>query len=244
MVTNHVLGTADHNGSMTDKAPLRKVIFLCAAIAGLAGLGACNDQNLSKTFAELKNVPVDASGHSASAADGQVSQKDVELAVNTAKDLTVNKGGLLDKNSDASSSGLPIAVVDPSQMPRPDDGAPLDERVADAAPRNEVLPAPPVTETPVTATPVAASAKPLAPMAGRFIQVGSFASADAAHDAWAGLIERYPGVDRYSAAYQTVTLASGKAMVRLKVGPVADDRQAKNLCGQLDIHDTWCSRAG
>ncbi len=222
---------------MTDKAPLRKVIFLCAALAGVAVLSACGDQNLSKTFAELKNVPVDASGQSASAGDAKISQRDVELAVNTAKDLTVNKGGLLDKSDDSSSSGLPIAVVDPSQMQRPDE-APLDERVADASPavaspRNVALPAPPVVETP----------RPSAPLGGRFIQVGSFGSADAARDAWAGLIERYPGVEQYSPAYQTVTLASGKAMVRLKVGPVADERQARSLCGQLDIRDAWCSRA-
>ncbi|MEI9904283.1 MAG: hypothetical protein WDN06_10085 [Asticcacaulis sp.] len=45
-----------------------------------------------------------------------------------------------------------------------------------------------------------------------------------------------------NASYQTVTLASGKSMVRLKVGPVAGDSQAEALCGQLGVHDAWCSK--
>ncbi len=58
---------------------------------------------------------------------------------------------------------------------------------------------------------------------------------------WSGAI---PGVGRYSPSYQTITTASGKAFVRLKVGPVAGDSQAEALCGQLDVRDAWCAKAG
>ncbi len=216
---------------MTDAVPLRKVIFLCAAVAATATLAGCGDPNLSKTFADIKAIKVDDSG-SGKPEDRKLSQKDLELAVNTAKDLTVNKGGLLDKGN---GGALPISVVDPSKMQRPDDGPPLDERVGGDDTTATVASLQPMQSRPET---------PPAPVAGRFIQVGSFGSAAAAKSAWAGLVERYPGVEQYSPSYQAVTLASGKSMVRLKVGPVAGDRQAQSLCSQLDIHDTWCARAG
>ncbi len=217
---------------MTDPAPLRKVIFL-AAVAASSLLAGCNDPDLSKTFAALKNVPVDGSGQSATADDRKLSRHDVELAVNTARDLTINRGGLLDRSGSESDPHLQIAIVDPAKMPRPDDAAPLDERVDQAEG---------VTPAPDGERPAPLQA-PAAKTYGRFIQVGSFASADAAKNAWTGLVERFPGVDRYSPAYQSVTLASGKSMVRLKVGPVASDSQAESLCGQLDIRDSWCSKA-
>ena len=37
---------------------------------------------------------------------------------------------------------------------------------------------------------------------------------------------------------------SGKSLVRLKVGPVKSDAQARGLCDALDVRDSWCARAG
>ena len=212
---------------MTDLIMFRKVIFLCSALAGLPVLSACGDPNLAKTFAEIKAIKVDDDG----TPSAKLSANDVKLAVNTARDLTVNQGGLLNNKSQAGkgSDDLTIAVVDPLKVPPPDDGGALDTGIAGQA-------------APVMAP--EATIRLATDAATRFVQVGSFGSADAARNAWAGLIERYPGVERYRPAYQTVTTATGKEMVRLKVGPVSDDNQAKNLCGQLDIHDAWCAKAG
>ncbi len=88
-------------------------------MASAATLSGCNDPNLAKTFADIKAIQVDDEGGSGKPDDRKLSKQDIELAVNTAKDLTVNKGGLLDKGD--GSSALPIAVVDPLKVPPPDD---------------------------------------------------------------------------------------------------------------------------
>jgi len=44
--------------------------------------------------------------------------------------------------------------------------------------------------------------------------------------------------------FEKVVTPAGKTLFRLKVGPVKSDAQAKRLCGQLDIRDSWCQRAG
>lgn len=233
---------------MTDLAPLRKVIFLCAAVTAAGSLTACNDPNLAKTFAEIKAIKVD-DGQPGSPSDRKLSKQDLELAVNTAKDLTVNKGGLLDN----SHGGLPIQVVDPLKVPPPDNGAPLDERVGDetadarAAAIHDLPDIPIATQGDSRPAPVvraAVATPPVSPSApaGRFVQVGSFGSAASAKSAWASLTQRYPNAGRYSPSYQSVTLASGKTMVRLKVGPVSGDDQAQALCGQLGVQDAWCSK--
>ncbi len=82
------------------------------------------------------------------------------------------------------------------------------------------------------------------PDAGRSIQIGSFGSLGAAQSALAALRDAHPAVHDYSASFEKVTTAAGKAMVRLKLGPVDNDSQAQRLCGQLDIRDSWCHRAG
>lgn len=196
-------------------------------------LTACGDPNLAKTFAQIKAIKVDAAGDSDSQG-GKLSAKDVQLAVNTAKDLTVNSGGLFNNKDTVPSDGstpnsISIAVVDPLKVPPPDDGGALDVGVAgQVAPKMA-----PEATVQLVAGPTT-----------RFIQVGSFGTTDAARDAWDGLVERYPGVERYHPSFQSVVTASGKAMVRLKVGPVAGEDQARDLCGQLGIHDAWCAKAG
>ncbi len=78
----------------------------------------------------------------------------------------------------------------------------------------------------------------------RSIQVGSFGTMAAAVNALEALKDSHPAATHYSATYQAIKTATGKAMVRLRLGPVHTDAQAKALCDQLDIHDTWCHKAG
>ena len=255
---------------MTQIAPFRKAVFLCAAVMAAAAVSGCDNSNLGEAFAKIKSIQVDDKGVPA---DSKLSKADVDLALNTAKDLAVGKDGLLQKDA---SGNLKIAVVDPLKVPPPDDGARLDERsnaktytiaqleamralpdlpiaaAADAANNDApvAVVAPPVVRT-VVQSRVGQSpgnqtqaSQGQAPVGTRVVQVGSFASVAAAQQAWTSLQARYPGVARYNASYQKITTAAGKPMVRLKVGPVSNDGQAKALCGQLDINDAWCAKAG
>lgn len=208
---------------MTDLAPLRKAFILCAAAICAAGLTACDNQNLKESLAKIKEIPVDDSGKPADADAKRLGRDDIELVVNTAKDLTVGKGGLLhDGDGPIAKPKFRIAIVDPLKMPT-EANAPLKTGI------ERTIPAP------VAAT--------VALREGRLIQVGSFGTSDAAKNAWLGLQARYPGVEQYHPVYQKITTAAGKPMVRLKVGPVAGDDQAQSLCLQLDIRDNWCSKS-
>ena len=104
---------------------------------------------------------------------------------------------------------------------------------ADLAAREEVrLPA---------KIPVVARAEPQA--GGRMVQVGSFGSQAAAETAWKSLQSSHPTANRYAAAFQKVTTSAGKPVVRLKVGPVTSDGQARQLCDSLGVADAWCSKS-
>ena len=236
---------------MTDFSPLRKAILACAALALTAGLNGCDSkQSLTETLAQLKDEPVDSSPQpQGGAGDRQIGKKDVDLAINTAKDLTINKGGLLNKDG-KPSSGLQIQIVDPKEQPQAD-GAPLDERLAnqsDGLSAAQTAAAHDLPDVPIAHQassvpaflPQRTYASLLPKPAARLVQVGSFSSVAAAQSAWAGLRSHAPG---YSASYQQITTVSGKTMVRLKVGPVKDDSQAQSLCSQLAIRDAWCAKA-
>lgn len=210
---------------MTDMAPFRKALILCAAAICAISLTACDNQNLKESLAKIKEIPVDDSGASNSADAKSLSKEDVQLVVNTAKDLTVGKGGLLhDGDGPIARPKVRIAIVDPLKMPT-EANAPLETGAAASSPAPQ-----PVTTVVTT-------------RGNRVIQIGSFGSAEAAQNAWLGLQARYPGVEQYHPVYQKITTASGKSMVRLKVGPVASEDQAHSLCLQLDIRDSWCSKA-
>ncbi len=213
---------------MTDLTPFRKVFILCAAATLALNLTACDNQNLKESLAKIKEIPVDDSGKPADHADAKsLSKEDVELVVNTAKDLTVGKGGLLhDGDGPIARPKFKIAIVDPLKMPT-DANAPVKTGVEETA------------SAPVSVPIV----RPIANKGDRLIQVGSFGTTDAAQNAWLGLQARYPGVEQYHPVYQKVTTAAGKSIVRLKVGPVNGDDQAQSLCLQLDIRDNWCSKA-
>ena len=235
---------------MTQIALFRKAVILCAAVTAAASLSACDNTNLGETFAKIKAIQVDDNGQPV---DKKLSKADVELAVNTAKDLTVGKDGLLRKDA---SGNLQIAVVDPLKVPPPDDGSRLDERTGTrtytiaqleamrALPDLPIADAADQAEVSAPAPKPAAIVKAADTVNGRLIQVGSFGSMATAQQAWTSLQTRYPGIGRYNPSYQKITTAAGKSMVRLKVGPVSSDGQARALCGQLDITDAWCSKAG
>jgi cell division septation protein DedD len=210
---------------MTDLAPFRKAFILCAAATLVLALSACDNQNLKESLAKIKEIPVDDSGKPADADAKSLGRDDIELVVNTAKDLTVGKGGLLhDGDGPIARPKFKIAIVDPLKMPT-EVNAPLKTGIERTTPAS----------LPVVAT--------IAPREGRLIQVGSFGTTDAAQNAWVGLQARYPGVEQYHPVYQKITTATGKPMVRLKVGPVTGDDQAQSLCLQLDIRDNWCSKS-
>ena len=195
----------------------------------VVSLAGCDNQNLKESLAKIKEIPVDDSGRPADADAKSLGREDVELVVNTAKDLTVGKGGLLrDGDGPIAHPKFKIAIVDPLKMPT-QDKAPLETGVTAIVQSSALVPVTPVVAT----TP-----------GNRLIQIGSFGTADAAQNAWKGLQARYPGVEQYHPVYQKVTTAAGKPMVRLKVGPVTSDNQAQSLCLQLDIRDNWCSKAG
>ncbi|HVZ30698.1 MAG TPA: SPOR domain-containing protein [Asticcacaulis sp.] len=206
---------------------------------------------MDKTFAELKAVRVDANDPApASDADRKIRQKDIDLAVRTAKDLTVNEGGLLHSGQKASGSKVQIAVVDPLLVPRPDNNPPLDERLRG------------VTFDPAVAENLAAAAHdlpdvPVMPLrlkplpstqdgddSVHRIQVGSFGTLAAAQNAWADLRAHHPAISPLTPSYEKVTTPQGKQLFRLKVGPVTDEAKARDLCDQLAIHDNWCAKAG
>ncbi|ESQ82469.1 hypothetical protein AEAC466_17855 [Asticcacaulis sp. AC466] len=242
---------------MTDLAPLRKALILCTAVAVTAGLTACDNRTLTQSLARIKEVPVDARGAPADGADAKsISREDVQLVVNTAKDLTVGKGGLLRKgDGPIANPKFKIAIVDPLSLPPGGDSQPLDTGVPGDLTARPVAPEAPATQATPPQTTKDIRAKPAQAMAaneqmqnanasGRLIQVGSFGTADAARDAWQGLQARYPGVEQYKPTYQKITTAAGKPMVRLKLGPVAGEDQARSLCRQLDIRDNWCAKAG
>ncbi|ESQ92088.1 hypothetical protein ABAC460_04160 [Asticcacaulis sp. AC460] len=197
---------------------------MCAALTALGGLTACDNVNLSESFARIKAADVDAGKGEPAADPKKLNRKDIDLAVGTARDLAFS----VDKTvKDQGQQKLEIAVVDPLDLPnnQPADG-----------------PAPVVETTPVVAEAPAPVLRQET-SAGRSVQVGSFGSMAAAKDAWLTLQAKYPGVERYSPTYQSVTTAAGKSMVRLKVGPVTTQAQAAALCGQLGVRDAWCAKA-
>ncbi len=120
----------------------------------------------------------------------------------------------------------PVAVADDQEAPPP---APAAES---PRPKDEAPPPAPVQTDWIKSD------------AHRSIQVGSFGTMAAAESALQTLQDAHPVAAKYSATYQKIKTATGKAMVRLKLGPVHTDAQAQKLCDQLDIHDTWCHKAG
>ncbi|HWU51131.1 MAG TPA: SPOR domain-containing protein [Asticcacaulis sp.] len=256
---------------MTDLVRLRKVGIVCAAASLVFGLSACDSRNLSESFAAIKAIRVDDSANPNADQDHKkVDARDLKLVVDTAKALTVDTGGLLAQKSGGETAPrrLAIDVVDPLKMPPPDDGGPLRVLPADIAAAARLqqaahdLPDLPIQIASASDAPAAlvqaqtvqaqtvqkqtvqkqTVQKQAVQAATRLIQIGSFSSIGAARQAWDSLQERYPIALRYKARFQPITTADGRAMVRLKVGPV-EDAQAEAVCQALSVRDSWCAKA-
>lgn len=281
---------------MTEAMPIRKVIIMCSAVALSVALSGCDDHPMDHVLSEIHNIKVDARDPAVRAtdADRHFDRKDIDLAVQTAKDLTVNSGGLLDhrhpdgKTSDPSlfssapeAPRVKIDVVDPLHVPRPDSQQPLDERLkgvafddgssAQAAAVHD-LPDIPVAEAARSAMAAVVAAAPkfiasaqqekavaqsgdiaapasegspsVAAAEVRRVQVGSFRSLVAAKSAWQDMRGRHSALGGLNPVYEKVVTSAGQTLFRLKVGPVKSPAQAKALCGQLDVRDSWCAKAG
>jgi cell division septation protein DedD len=136
---------------------------------------------------------------------------------------------------------LPDVPVDTGDAPAPQPApqpAPEKARFEEDAPS-----APPAKRAVATRSPEPASLPATAGQAAQtLIQIGSFSNIDAARKAWDDLQVRYPVALRYKARFQPITTADGRAMVRLKLGPVAP-AQAAAVCQALAVRDSWCVRS-
>lgn len=198
--------------------------------------------DFQRMAAHLAEIDIEGKGaDEASSSSDSAAPRDeqIKLVFETAKDLTTGQDGLL-----AHAPKMQIRVVNPLDMDRPEADTPLDTgltpevlvAVAAPAPKNETV-ASVAPEARITDGPTQT------PTVFRTIQVGSFSTSEGAKAAWRDLQARYSGLENFKPVLQPVTTAQGKSMVRLKVGPVASSAQAQRLCQQLDITDSWCTRA-
>lgn len=227
---------------------------LCLMALSLSGCGAATDdgrffQNLAErlTEIEIEEKPKDIA----------VQTEDVPLEAPAKTDVLKTAGlTVVDMALDMARKGdVPpagqraselIRIVNPLDMPRPDADTVLDTgleaelRAAPASGAAQVL-----AGTQAVNQAVQKPAQVVVPVqAFKTIQIGSFSTEERAQQAWQGLQARYPDMERLKPVMQPVTLASGATVVRLRLGPVENDAQAKQLCMQLDITDSWCAKAG
>lgn len=229
---------------MTHAAPFRKAVILCALLGLATGMTACEAPTIGETFAQLKAVDVDNGGVVSDTDPKRLRQQDVDLVIDTARNLALGEGGLLNRGE--STNGQPeFAVVDPLDMPGPGaqpEQAPDPDKETVLALRAAAHDLPDVPVAVAASRPQPQPQAKAKPVTGHLIQVGSFSTTAAAQNAWRALQARHPTVAHYSPSFQPVTTAAGKSLVRLKIGPVAPE-QASALCGQLGINDSWCSKA-
>lgn len=231
---------------------------LCLMALSLSGCGAATDdgrffQNLAErlTEIEIEEKPKDIA----------VQTEDVPLEAPAKTDVLKTAGlTVVDMALDMARKGdVPpagqraselIRIVNPLDMPRPDADTILDtgleaELRATSASVSASGAAQVLAGTQAVNQAVQKPAQAVMPVqAFKTIQIGSFSTEDRALKAWQGLQARYPDMERLKPVMQPVTLASGATVVRLRLGPVENDAQAKQLCMQLDITDSWCAKAG
>ncbi len=228
-------------------------------MVALTGLCGCTDEMLSA----LKNADVDGTQPIPANEALRPDKARVDTLITTAQDMVVGKGGIVE-NVASKNPKLTIAIVDPLTLGRPEDDRPLlDARpgahaylTRDQLEAQTALPDIPVGEgTPaarkVSAKPTVIQAAALTKAeipkgpteAGRMIQVGSFSTKQGAEAAGSTVADMYEGMDRLRPVYETVT-ANGRTLVRLRIGPVQNDLQARALCEALGVTDNWCTKAG
>lgn len=236
----------------------RLALLTVACVA--AGLSGCDrpkgdGKDFQRMAARLAEIDIEGKGdHTSSASQSSPSatrDEPIQLAFETAKELTTGKDGLLAAVPKDAAGNL-IRVVNPLDMDRPDAATPLDTGVTASA---TTTLAQTQTERPVKTAPEKVAKAPVLKTAAkpadngigqmvRSVQVGSFSSRAVAEAAWHDLRAKHPGLDNFKPILQPVTAANGQALVRLRIGPVNSPEQAERLCSQLDIQDAWCRKAG
>ncbi|MCA1936213.1 MAG: SPOR domain-containing protein [Asticcacaulis sp.] len=240
----------------------RLALLTVACVA--AGLSGCDmpkgdGKDFQRMAARLAEIDIEGKGDQASSASESSSSatrdEQIQLAFETAKELTTGKDGLLAAVPKDAAGNL-IRVVNPLDMERPDADTPLETGVSPAATtrlaqtQTEARTEPPVqavvekvAKAPVLKT-VAKPADNGIEQMVRSVQVGSFSSRAVAEAAWHDLRAKHPGLDNFNPILQPVTAANGQVLVRLRIGPVHSPQQAERLCNQLAIQDAWCRKAG
>ncbi len=239
----------------------RLALLTVACVA--AGLSGCDmpkgdGKDFQRMAARLAEIDIEGKGDQASSASESSSSatrdEQIQLAFETAKELTTGKDGLLAAMPKDAAGSL-IRVVNPLDMERPDADTPLDTGVSAPASVLAQTQTEPPTEPSVKTVPEKAEKVPVLKTAARpadngieqmvrSVQVGSFSSRAVAEAAWHDLRAKHPGLDNFKPILQPVTAANGQALVRLRIGPVNSPEQAERLCNQLAIQDAWCRKAG
>ncbi|WP_298324755.1 SPOR domain-containing protein [Asticcacaulis sp.] len=239
----------------------RLALLTVACVA--AGLSGCDmpkgdGKDFQRMAARLAEIDIEGKGDQASSASESSSSatrdEQIQLAFETAKELTTGKDGLLAAMPKDAAGSL-IRVVNPLDMERPDADTPLDTGVSASASVLAQTQTEPPTEPTVKGVPEKVAKAPVLRTAARpadngieqmvrSVQVGSFSSRAVAEAAWHDLRAKHPGLDNFKPILQPVTAANGQALVRLRIGPVNSPEQAERLCNQLAIQDAWCRKAG
>lgn len=234
---------------------LLTVAFVAAGLSG-CDMPKGDGKDFQRMAARLAEIDIEGKGDQASSASESSSfatrDEPIQLAFETAKELTTGKDGLLAAMPKDATGSL-IRVVNPLDMERPDADTPLETGVSASATVLAQTPTP--TEPPVKGGPEKVAKAPVLKTVAkpadngieqmvRSVQVGSFSSRAVAEAAWHDLRAKHPGLDNFKPILQPVTAANGQPLVRLRIGPVHSPEQAERLCSQLSIQDAWCRKAG
>lgn len=143
----------------------------------------------------------------------------------------------------ATRTDLRVQVMDPHDLWDARDGG-LRGMIDEAGPKMAEAAAPIVAEAMIRQTTAAVSAalprRAPEPAVGATIQLGAFSSESAARAAWsrlnAGPAAR--ALNGLTPRYESVQV-NGRALTRLKVGPVAP-HSAAVICRAAEVSDPWC----
>lgn len=144
----------------------------------------------------------------------------------------------------AARTDLRVQVMDPHDLWDARDGG-LRGMIDEAGPKMAEAAAPIVAEAMIRRTTAAVSAalpgrtEP-APAVGATIQLGAFSSESAARAAWSQLTAgpAARALNGLTPRYESVQV-NGRALTRLKVGPVAP-HSAAVICRAAEVSDPWC----
>jgi SPOR domain len=133
----------------------------------------------------------------------------------------------LEKQAEETAAAEKIAQTTP---PKVATQAPVDLAVATAR-----IAAPKTVATPAVAVPV--------PAAGTEVQLAAFSSDDAAHSAWASLMQQAPELLRGHKPDISHVDVGGRTMWRLRTGGFATVAEAASFCAKVQARSGSCSIA-